>query len=64
MRRFAVRGWLSYVRLGLETLRTTDLAYLVHRMVRWLGIYLWRLSPLWRLHQLRYRLTHWWPVPT
>ena len=64
MRRFAIRGWLSYVRLGLETLRTTDLTYLVHRMVCWLGIYLWRISPLWRPRQLRYRLTHWWPVPT
>ena len=62
MRRFAVRGWLSYVRLGLEVLRTQDLNRLVHRLARWLGIYFWPSSPLWRPAQLRYRLKHWWPV--
>jgi hypothetical protein len=63
MRRFAARGHLSYVRLGMEILRTQDLVHLVRRAVRWLGIYLWRLSPLWRPWQTRYRLRHWWPLP-
>jgi hypothetical protein len=66
MRRFAVRGCLSYVRLGMEVLRDKDkqLAALVRRMVRWLGLYLWILTPLWPPSQRRYRLHHWWPVPT
>ena len=64
MRRFAARGHLSYVRLGMEILRTQDLARLVRRAVRWLGLYLWRLAPLWRPWQTRYRLRHWWPLPT
>lgn len=63
MRRFAVRGWLSYVRLGLEVLRDHELTSLVRRTVRWLGIYLWTLTPLWRPSQQRYRRKHWWPVP-
>lgn len=64
MRRFAARGHLSYIRLGMEILRTQDLVHLVRRAVRWLGLYLWRLSPLWRRWQIRYRLRHWWPLPT
>jgi hypothetical protein len=64
VRRFAARGHLSYVRLGMEILRTQDLVHLVRRAVRWLGLYLWRLSPLWRPWQIRYRLRHWWPLPT
>ena len=63
MRRFAARGHLSYVRLGMEILRTQDLAHLVRRAARWLRVYLWRLSPLWRPWQTRYRLRHWWPLP-
>lgn len=63
MRPFAVRGSLSYVRLGMEVLRDQHLAALVRRAVRWLGLYLWTLTPLWRSHQLRYRLRYWWPVP-
>ncbi|MCK4471198.1 MAG: hypothetical protein KAW49_05365, partial [Anaerolineae bacterium] len=41
MRRFAVRRHLSYVRLGMEILRTGDLANLVRRAIRWLAMYLW-----------------------
>lgn len=63
MRRFAVRGHLSYVRLGMEVLRDKHLAPLVRRAVRWLGLYLWTLTPLWLPRHLRYRLHHWWPVP-
>lgn len=63
MKRFAVRGHLSYVRLGLEILRSPDLAYLVRRAVRWLGIYLWPWRPAWLPWQVRYRLKHWWPLP-
>ena len=61
LRRFATRGWLSYVRLGLEVLRAPDLRWLVRRVVRWLGHYLWTTTPLWRPWQRRYRQLHWWP---
>ncbi len=60
MRRFAVRGPVSYVRAGLEVLRTPALGSIVRRLVHWLGIYLWTRTPHWRPHQLRYRLGHWW----
>lgn len=63
MRRFAARGPLSYVRLGLEILRTPDLADLVRRAVRWLALFTWRWRPNWRPWQERYRLAHWWPLP-
>jgi hypothetical protein len=63
MRRFAVWGPLSYVRLGLEILRTPDLGYLVRRAVRWLAIWTWRWRPAWAPWQVRYRLKHWWPLP-
>jgi hypothetical protein len=46
LRRFAVRGHLSYVRLGLEILRDNRYTRLVRRAVRWLGIYLWIWTPL------------------
>ncbi len=62
MRRFAVRGQLSYVRLGFEVLRAPDLAAIVQRAVAWLGAYLWSKTPLWRPRQLRYRQRHWWPA--
>lgn len=61
LRRFATRGWLSYVRLGGEVLRAPDLRWLVRRLVRWLGHYLWTTTPLWRPWQRRYRHLHWWP---
>ncbi len=61
LRRFAVRGWLSYVRLGLEVLRAPDLRPLIRRVLRWLGSYLWPYTPLWRPRQQRYRRLHWWP---
>jgi hypothetical protein len=61
LRRFATRGWLSYIRLGLEVLRAPDLRWLVRRAVRWLGLYLWSAAPLWRPWQDRYRRRHWWP---
>jgi hypothetical protein len=64
MRRFAARGPLSYVRLGLEVLRAPDLGHILRRLVHWLGIYLRTWMPLWRPWQLRYRLTHWWPAAT
>lgn len=63
MRRFVARGSLSYIRLGMEILRTPDLAQVVHRAVRWISIYLWRLTPLWPPWQVRYRLKYWWPLP-
>jgi hypothetical protein len=63
MRRFAVRGYLSYVRLGMEILRDPHLTPLVRRMVRWLGLYFWILRPFWRARHRRYRFQHWWPVP-
>jgi hypothetical protein len=61
LRRFATRGYLSYIRLGLEVLRAPDLRWLVRRAVRWLGLYLWSATPLWRPWQDRYRRLHWWP---
>jgi hypothetical protein len=61
MRRFATRGWLSYIRLGLEVLRAPDLRWLVRRTVRWLALYLWSTLPLWRPRQERSRRLHWWP---
>jgi hypothetical protein len=61
MRRFAVWGPLSYVRLGMEVLRAPDLGNILHRLVRWLGAKLWHLTPLWRPWQIRYRLNSWWP---
>ncbi|HEX2186227.1 MAG TPA: transposase [Chloroflexota bacterium] len=61
LRRFAVRGWLSYVRLGLEVLRAPDLGWLLRRAVGWLHWYLWPSTPLWRPWQQRYRRLHWWP---
>jgi len=61
LRRFAVRGWLSYVRLGLECLRAPDLRPLVRRAIDWLGAYLATSTPLWRPWQRRYRRLHWWP---
>lgn len=60
MRPFAARGMLSYVRLGLEVLRCERLLPLLHRLVDWLGGYLWTRTPCWRPRQLRYRLKHWW----
>ena len=56
-------GSLSYVRLGMEVLRDKHLAPLVRRTVRWLGLYLWTLTPIWLPRHLRYRRKHWWPVP-
>jgi hypothetical protein len=64
MRRFATRGPLSHVRLGMEILRSNKLADLVRRMARWLGIYLWTKTPMGFPWHVRYRLAHWWPVPT
>jgi len=61
LRRFAVRGWLSYIRLGLEVLRAPDLLALVRRALHRLGSYLWPYTPLWRPRQERYRRLHWWP---
>jgi hypothetical protein len=60
MRRFAVWGPLSYVRLGMEVLRAPDLGNILHRLVRWLGARLWHLTPPWRPWQLRYRINCWW----
>jgi hypothetical protein len=60
MRRFAARGPLSYVRLGLEVLRAPDLGAVLQRLVHWVGIYLWTYRPDWRPWQCRYRLRHWW----
>jgi len=66
MKRFAVRGPLSHVRLGMEILRAKaeDLTRLVRRAIRWVGIYLWIWPPRWRPWQIRYRLNHWWPLPS
>lgn len=63
MKPFAARGYLSYVRLGLEVLRATDFGHVVRRLVRWLGDYLSVWTPSWRPYQVRYRLKHWWPDP-
>jgi hypothetical protein len=60
MRRFAARGALSYLRLGAEVLRAPDLARIVRRCVRWLGLYLRTWAPRWYPWQRRYRLTRWW----
>jgi hypothetical protein len=60
MRRFAARGHLSYVRLGLEVLRSGDLGHIVRRMAHWLRDYLSVWTPSWRPYQVRYRLKHWW----
>jgi len=60
MRPFAARGMLSYVRLGLEVLRCEQLLPLLHRLMDWLGGYLWTRTPCWHPWQLRYRLKHWW----
>jgi hypothetical protein len=60
MRRFAARGSLSYVRLGCEVLRAPDLGRILHRLVHWLGLYLWTYRPDWRPWHIRYRLRHWW----
>jgi len=60
LRRFTARGSLSYVRLGLEVLRAPDLAWLLRRLVHWLGLYLWSWTPWYRPWQIRYRLAHWW----
>jgi hypothetical protein len=37
IRPFAVRGHLSYVRLGMEILRANDSAFLLRRTVRWVA---------------------------
>lgn len=60
MRRFTARGWLSYVRLGLEVLRSDDLGHIVHRLVCWLADFLWIWTPPWRPWQISYRVRHWW----
>ncbi len=60
MRRFAARGHLSYVRLGLEVLRAPDLHGVVQRLVWWLAHYLWPHTPLWLPWQRRYRRRHAW----
>lgn len=60
MRRFAARGHLSYVRLGLEVLRSGDLLDILRRMTRWLSDYMSPWTPRWRSYQIRYRLKHWW----
>jgi DDE family transposase len=62
LRRFAVRGWLSYVRLGLAVLRAPALRALIRRALGWLGTYLWPYTPLWRPWQERYRRRRWWPA--
>lgn len=63
MKRFAVRGPLSFVRLGLEVLRLPDLLAIVCRLVHWIGIWLWPYAPPWTSRQLAYRRSHWWPAP-
>ncbi len=59
MKLFAARGPLSYVRLGMEILRTLPFIEIPHRMVRWLADYLRPWTPPWRHWQRRYRLHHW-----
>ncbi len=61
MKRFAARGHLSYVRIGLEVLRAVDLGHILRRLIRWLGSYLSTWTPSWRPYQVRYRQKHWWP---
>lgn len=63
MRRFAARGTLSYVRLGLEVLRAPDLRPIIDRLVRWLADHLWPFTPLWRPWQRRYRQRQGWLLP-
>lgn len=63
MSRFAARGHLSYVRLGLEVLRSAQFGFILRQMVRWLASYLSSCAPLWRPYQIRYRLKHWWLGP-
>lgn len=60
MRPFAARGHLSYVRLGLEVLRSVGFGHLLSRLVRWLADYLSFWTPSWRPYQIRYRLKNWW----
>jgi hypothetical protein len=60
LRCFTARGWLSYVRLGKEVIGLANYRHVFQQMVRWLANYLWRLTPLWRHHQMRYRLRNWW----
>lgn len=63
LRRFVTRGPISYVRLGMEVLRTADLLPILHHLIRWLATYLLPWIPLWRPWQFRYR-RHWWPAHT
>lgn len=60
MRPFAARGHLSYVRLGLEVLRSAGFGHILPRLVRWLADYLSFCTPSWRPYQIRYRLKNWW----
>ena len=60
LQRFVAWGPLSYVRLGREVLRSSDLRAIPQRLTRWLAAYLWSWAPLWRPPQLRYRLLAWW----
>lgn len=60
---FTAWGPLSYVRLGLEILRSPSFLHVIHNTARWLGYYLWFWTPLWRYGQRRYRFLHWWPTP-
>lgn len=65
LRRFVARGPLSYVRLGLEVLRSPDLRLVLHRLAHWLGLFLWPFSPLWSPRQIHYRRRFWWSsLPT
>ena len=48
------------MRLGLEVLRAPDLSAILHRMVHWVGLYLWTFRPDWRPWHIRYRLRSWW----
>lgn len=60
MRPFAARGHLSYVRLGLEVLRSKGLGHIPRNLLAWLSDYLGFWTPLWRPYQIRYRRKHWW----
>jgi hypothetical protein len=55
LRRFVLRGALSYVRLGLEVIRSPDLDWILLHMVCWLGLYLWPYTPPWTARQVNYR---------